>query len=187
MLSDAAGVTAAFATVADELGAPVRVVVHARWTPSRFDPMPFEEVDDDRFDAVWEGTIRATLAVLQASFAQMRGRGGQILLVTPTVAMSGVPGLAPYAAALEGQRLLAKSAARQWGPDGIRVNCLAPAPEQVPIGVRSVDVSLAPAALGGPGDVEHDLGPVAVFLAGDDAHFVTGATVGVDGGVWMAP
>jgi len=187
MLRDAAGVTVAFATVADELGGPVRVVVHAAMEPAAFDPMPFEEVDDDRFDAVWEGTMHAALAVLQASFAQMRGRGGQILLVTPTVGMSGVPGLAPYAAALEGQRLLAKSAARQWGPDGIRVNCLAPAPEQVPIGVRSVDVSLAPAALGGPGDAEHDLGPVAVFLAGDDAHFVTGATIGVDGGVWMAP
>lgn len=187
VLSDGAEVTAAFATVADELGEPVRVVVHAAMNPVAYEAVPFEAVDDDRFEAVWEGTMRAALAVLQASFAQMRGRDGHVLLVTPTVAMSGAPGLAPYAAALEGQRLLAKSAARQWGGDGIRVNCLAPAPEQVPIGVRSVDVSLAPAALGGPGDPERDLGPVAVFLSGDDAHFVTGATVGADGGVWMAP
>ena len=186
-LTDTAEVAAAFATVADELGEPVRVVVHAAMNPVAYEAVPFEAVDDDRFEAVWEGTMRATLAVLQASFAQMRGRDGHVLLVTPTVAMSGAPGLAPYAAALEGQRLLAKSAARQWGGDGIRVNCLAPAPEQVPIGVRSVDVSLAPAALGGPGDPERDLGPVAVFLSGDDAHFVTGATVGADGGVWMAP
>jgi NAD(P)-dependent dehydrogenase (short-subunit alcohol dehydrogenase family) len=187
VLSEVGEVTAAFATVADELGDPVRVVVHAAMSPVAYEPVPFEAVDDDRFEAVWEGTMRAALAVLQASFAQMRGRDGHVLLVTPTVAMSGAPGLAPYAAALEGQRLLAKSAARQWGGDGIRVNCLAPAPEQVPIGVRSVDVSLAPAALGGPGDAERDLGPIAVFLSGDDAHFVTGATVGADGGVWMAP
>jgi len=186
-LTDPTDVSVAFATVADELGGAVRVVVHAAMDPLAYEPIPFEAVDDQRFEAVWEGTMRAALAVLRASFAQMRGRGGHVLVVTPTISMSGAPRLAPYAAALEGQRLLAKSAARQWGADGIRVNCLAPAPEQVPIGVQSLDVSLAPAALGGPGDPERDLGPVAVFLAGDDAHFVTGATVGVDGGVWMAP
>ena len=125
--------------------------------------------------------------MLQASFTVFHGGGGRIVFVTPTVSMSGAPGLAPYAAALEGQRLLAKSAARQWGPDGITVNCLAPAPEHVPIGVASSDVSLAPPALGGPGDAETDLGPAVVFLASDDAHFVTGVTLCADGGVWMAP
>jgi 3-oxoacyl-[acyl-carrier protein] reductase len=101
--------------------------------------------------------------------------------------MSGAARLVPYTTAVEGQRLLAKAAARQWGPDGVRVNCLAPAPEHVPIGVDSMAVSLSPPALGGPGDVVTDLGPVAVWLASDAAHFVTGATVCVDGGVWMAP
>ena len=67
------------------------------------------------------------------------------------------------------------------------MNCLAPAPEHVPIGVASSEVSLAPPALGGPGDAETDLGPVVVFLASDDAHFLTGETLCADGGVWMAP
>jgi NAD(P)-dependent dehydrogenase (short-subunit alcohol dehydrogenase family) len=48
-------------------------------------------------------------------------------------------------------------------------------------------VSLAPPALGGPGDVQTDIGPIAAFLASDDARFVTGATFSTDGGVWMAP
>jgi 3-oxoacyl-[acyl-carrier protein] reductase len=117
----------------------------------------------------------------------MKGRGGRIVLVTPTVSMSGAEQLVPYTVAVEGQRLMAKSAARQWGPDGITVNCLAPAPEHVPIGVASMSVSLAPPALGGPGDVVKDLGPVAAWLASDAAHFLTGATVSADGGVWMAP
>jgi NAD(P)-dependent dehydrogenase (short-subunit alcohol dehydrogenase family) len=125
--------------------------------------------------------------VLQAAYAQMRDGGGRIVFVTPTLSMSGAPRLAPYAAAVEGQRLLAKSAARQWGPDGITVNCLAPAPEHVAAGVRSTDVSLAPAALGGPGDPADDLGPVVAFLTGADGHFVTGVTICADGGVWMAP
>jgi NAD(P)-dependent dehydrogenase (short-subunit alcohol dehydrogenase family) len=53
--------------------------------------------------------------------------------------------------------------------------------------VSSTTVSLAPPALGGPGDAEHDLGPIAVFLASEAAHFVTGATISADGGIWMAP
>ena len=186
-LTDRDAVATAFTTVADELEDRVSILVHAAMDPVAYEPVAFEALDDERFETVWEGTMRAALAVLQASFAQMRGRGGHVVFVTPTVSMSGAARLGPYAAAVEGQRLLAKSAARQWGTEGIRVNCVAPAPEQVPIGVRSVDVSLAPAALGGPGDPEHDLGPLTVFLASAAADFVTGATVGADGGVWMAP
>ena len=179
---------AAFARAIDShLHGPVDIVVHTAMPAVAFDQVDFADVDDARWDAVWEGTMRSTLFVLQAAFAQMAGRGGSIVVVTPTVAMSGAERLVPYTTAVEGQRLLAKSAARQWGPDGIRVNCLAPAPEHVPIGTDSMTVSLAPPALGGPGRVVDDLGPVAVWLASDAAHFVTGATVCADGGVWMAP
>jgi NAD(P)-dependent dehydrogenase (short-subunit alcohol dehydrogenase family) len=179
----------AYATAADELGAAVSGVVHA-WLPTRaFERGPFEAIDDEHWDAVWEGTMQAALFVLQAGYAQMTAssRGGRILFVTPTIAMSGAEELVPYTAAVEGQRLLAKSAARQWGPDGITVNCLAPAPELLPVGVDSMAVSLAPPALGRPGDPEADLGPVAVQLLSDAGAFVTGVTVSADGGVWMAP
>jgi NAD(P)-dependent dehydrogenase (short-subunit alcohol dehydrogenase family) len=177
----------AFATAADELGGAVDGVVHAAMPTPAFETIPFEEVDDARWDAVWEATLQAALFVLQAGYAQMRGRGGRFLFVTPTVSMSGAVGLVPYTAAVEGQRLLAKSAARQWGADGITVNCLAPAPELVPIGIDSMAVSLAPPAMGRPGDPETDLGPIAVHLLSDDGGFVTGVTLCADGGVWMAP
>jgi NAD(P)-dependent dehydrogenase (short-subunit alcohol dehydrogenase family) len=177
----------AFATAADELGGAVSGVVHA-WLPERaFERGPFEAVDDEQWDAVWEGALQAALFVLQAGYAQMLGRGGRIVFVTPTVAMSGAEQLVPYTAAVEGQRLLAKSAARQWGSEGITVNCLAPAPELLGVGVESMAVSLAPPALGRPGDPEADLGPVVVQLLGDAGAFVTGVTVSADGGVWMAP
>jgi len=169
------------------LGGPVDLFVHAAMPAIAFERIDFTDVDDARWEAVWEGAMRSTLFALQRVYRQMRGRGGRIVLVTPTVAMSGAERLVPYTTAVEGQRLLAKSAARQWGPDGITVNCLAPAPEHVPIGVESRSVSLAPPALGGPGDVIWDLGPVAVWLVSDAAHFVTGATISADGGVWMAP
>ena len=171
----------------DRVSVALDGVVHAAMPAIAYERMPFHEVDDARWDAVWEQTMRDTIAVLQAGYRAMRERGGAFVVVTPVVGMSGAAELGPYSAAVEGMRLLAKSAARQWGGDGIRVNCLAPAPEHVPIGVGSGALVLSPPALGGPGDVEADLGPIVAWLLGEDAHFVTGVTLCADGGVWMAP
>ena len=182
-----AQVRRAFDRFVEDTGGAPDAVVHAAMPEVAFERVDFADVDDARWDAVWEGTMRTTLFVLQAAFRAMQGRGGSVVLVTPTVSMSGAEQLVPYTTAVEGQRLMAKSAARQWGPDGIRVNCVAPAPEHVPIGVDSMSVSLAPPALGGPGDIVSDVAPVVVWLASDAAHFVTGVTVCADGGVWMAP
>jgi 3-oxoacyl-[acyl-carrier protein] reductase len=176
----------AFGVIADELGA-IDIVLHAATPPQAFEAIDFVDVDDERWEAVWEGSMRSTLFVLQAGFGQMQGRGGCIIVVIPTIAMSGAERLAPYVTAAEGQRLLVKAAARQWGTERITVNCLAVAPEQLPIDVPTTAVALAAPALGGPGDVEHDLGPIAVFLAGDAGHYLTGATLCADGGIWMAP
>jgi len=176
----------AFAAVAAQHG-PVAGVVHAAIDPIAYERVPMHEVDDARWDAVWEQTLRRTLFVLQAGHTQMHAAGGAFVVVTSVVGMAGAAELAPFAAASEGVRVLAKAAARQWGPAGIRVNCLAAAPEQVPIGVPSSDLALSPPALGGPGDPEADLAPVAVWLLGDGAHFCTGSTLSIDGGVWMAP
>jgi 3-oxoacyl-[acyl-carrier protein] reductase len=178
---------AGFEQAVAALGGPIDIVVHAAIPEVAFEAIDFDQVDDTRWDAVWEATMGGAIHVLQLGFAQMQGRGGRFVFLTPTVSMSGAARLVPYTTAVEGVRLLAKSAARQWGPDGITVNCIAPAPEHVPIGVASTEVSLAPAALGGPGDATADLGPIAVFLASDDAHALTGTTLCADGGVWMAP
>jgi NAD(P)-dependent dehydrogenase (short-subunit alcohol dehydrogenase family) len=169
------------------LGAPVDVVVHAM-QPASEGHAAFADLTDADWDAAWESTMRSTLFLFQAAFPAMRDGGyGRFVVVTPTVGMSGAPGLVALAAAAEGQRLLAKSAARQWGSFGITVNCIAPAPELLLEGTRADSVSLAPAALGGVGDPRADLGPVVTFLASEAAHFLTGATLCVDGGVWMAP
>lgn len=178
----------AFDEAADELGGPVTGVVHTWMPPEAFERGPLEQVDDDRWNAVWEGAMQAALFVLQAGYAPMRAAGhGRFVFVTPTIALSGAEQLVPYTAAVEGQRVLAKSAARQWGPDGITVNCVAPAPELVPVGVDSMVVSLAPPALGRAGDAETDLGAVVVSLLGERGAFLTGLTLCADGGVWMAP
>ena len=120
----------------------------------------------------------------------LAGNDGRVVFVTPTIALSGAAGFAPWATAIEGQRLLAKSAARQWGKDGITVNCVAPAWEAVagagPDGGPGGSMSLAPTPLG-PADFEADVGAAVVTLAGEGMHALTGATLGLDGGAAMAP
>jgi NAD(P)-dependent dehydrogenase (short-subunit alcohol dehydrogenase family) len=184
-LGSRAGADAAFAAVVAEHGG-LHGVVHAAVDPIAYERVPMHEVDDARWDLVWEQTLRRTLFVLQAGYGVMKDSGGAFVVVGSVTGMAGAAELAPYAAAMEGVRVLAKSAARQWGADGIRVNVLAPAPEHVPTGVVSGDLALSPPALGGPGDPEADLAPIVAWLLGDDAHFLTGVTVPADGGVWMA-
>jgi NAD(P)-dependent dehydrogenase (short-subunit alcohol dehydrogenase family) len=150
--------------------------------------MRMADMDDAHFDAVWEQVMRAELFCFQAAYGHFRaqGGGGRLMAVVPTIAMSGGPGYSASAAAAEGQRLLVKSAARQWGEDGVTANTLAVAPGLVIPDAPNFERSLAERALGRLGDPETDLGPVVAFLAGAGGGFVTGTTLFVDGGLWMS-
>jgi 3-oxoacyl-[acyl-carrier protein] reductase len=103
--------------------------------------------------------------------------------VTPTAGLTGQAGLVPYVTAVEGIRAMAKSAARQWGRDRITVNCVAPPIELM------VEGHDAPAGgpLGRAPSARQDVAAAIALLAGDQAAFVTGATIVVDGGIVMAP
>jgi NAD(P)-dependent dehydrogenase (short-subunit alcohol dehydrogenase family) len=88
---------------------------------------------------------------------------------------------------VEAQRLLCKSAARQWATDRITVNCvLAPSAHFTK---RPIDdeVALPAPVFGDQGDIRSDVGPIVAFLASDAAHFVTGATITADGSVPLHP
>ena len=186
-LGTRAEVDAAFASV----GSPWDVLIHAAIPEGAALPRAFAEVDDTAFAVAWESVMQCTLWCFQAAYESMRGRGGRIIVPMPTFSMTGAAGLVPYAMGVEGQRILCKSAARQWGADGITVNCIATAPEHVlaagfgAVGCGGGSLSLAPAALGGVGDPATDLGPIVVFLASQASHFVTGTTLCCDGGTWL--
>jgi len=150
---------------------------------------PFAEVTDDVLVDVFERPLLALIAALRLAHGRLARPGAQVVVVVPTAAMAGAPGLAATAAAAEAQRQLAKSVARQWGSEGIAVNvvaadasALAPAAEGLP------SVSLSPPALGAA--AVDDLDAIARLIAllvtgGADA--LTGATLSADGGSWMAP
>ena len=146
---------------------------------------PFEELTDEDFDTAWEQPMRLAILAFQRAFQAGHER---IIAVVPTIAMSGAPALAHTAATAEAIRVMVKSAARQWGVNGITVNCIAIAPQLFGIDPLAVgSVSLAPAALASHGSVINDLVPLLRLISSPDAHHLTGATLTADGGLWMAP
>jgi NAD(P)-dependent dehydrogenase (short-subunit alcohol dehydrogenase family) len=145
---------------------------------------PVVELDEAAWDARGEALLRRALHDCRLAHAGMRERGGRIILITPTVALVGAAGLAPFAMAAEGMRTLAKAAARQWGVLGITANCVAPSLDV--FGTRhDADGSVA-AALGRTPTLD-DLVTVVASLLGDAGALITGTTITLDGGVVMAP
>ncbi|MHB8464538.1 MAG: SDR family oxidoreductase [Acidimicrobiales bacterium] len=135
---------------------------------------------DDRCEAV----VRAAIDTCRTAHARLSGHGGAVVFVTPAVSLVGAANHAAYAAALEGVRAMAKSAARQWGPVGITVNCVAPAFALVAEGAASPIER--PALDRGP-VVRAEVAGVVAFLLSDAGAGVTGSTIAVDGGSVMMP
>ena len=180
----ASGAAEAFSAAADALGPP-DLIVHALTDPKTLVAAPIADTEPTEWDERCEGVVRAALVTAQAAWTVLRARGGRIVFVIPTVALTGAANLVPYVSAVEGIRALAKSAARQWGSDGITVNCVAPPLELV--GDAASPPGLEATALGREPDARADVAPVLALLAAPGAHFVTGTTIVVDGGRVMVP
>ncbi|MBI1815588.1 MAG: SDR family oxidoreductase [Deltaproteobacteria bacterium] len=116
-----------------------------------------------------------------------RGQGSIILISSIGADACGAMG-APYYCAKAAVNALTKSLARECAPSRVRVNCIAPGLIMSDMGEKMVkfygDTLIAGIPLGRPGQPE-DIGKAAVYLASDDASFVTGKILRVDGGAWM--
>jgi len=126
---------------------------------------------------------------MQAAFPHMRDQGrGNIVNLCSLNGVNAHVGTADYNGAKEALRALTRSAAREWAPHGIVVNAICPGAKTAAF--RAVarahpdieTVADASNPMGYLGDPERDIAPVALFLAGDDAHYLTGNTLFVDGG-----
>ena len=147
-------------------------------------------------DDVWEGllhtALRASFNWAQVALPYLRERDGStLILLTSPAGIEGSADRATYGAVKAGQRGFAKSLAREWGPLGIRVNCIGPVAmtPAMEIAYRAnpqLEERLnARTPLGRIGEPEADIGAVAVFLASDMARYITGQTLIVDGGGFL--
>jgi NAD(P)-dependent dehydrogenase (short-subunit alcohol dehydrogenase family) len=163
------------------------LVNNAAWTPTP--GLLLADFDDRTFARVLETNLWATFWCMQAARPHFLRRGkGSIINFGSGSGTRGQETQGAYAAAKEGIRGLSRVAAREWGPEGIRVNVICPfanSPGMIEwskLDPAGHEAAIQQIPLRRVGDCEEDVGRVAVFLASDDAAYVTAQTMWVDGG-----
>jgi 3-oxoacyl-[acyl-carrier protein] reductase len=133
-------------------------------------------------------SARAMYLLAHAAFSALEDSRGTFIILTSEAGFEGKAKLSPYAAVKAAQRGMARALAREWGPRGVRVNCVAPL-ASTPAMVTAFELDPAMEArlmgrnpLGRLGDAVDDIGPVVTFLLSDDARYLTGNTLMADGG-----
>jgi NAD(P)-dependent dehydrogenase (short-subunit alcohol dehydrogenase family) len=148
-----------------------------------------EQKTDDMLDRVLHTGLWATWWSMQTAFPTMRDQGGgRIINFYSIDAETGAWLHGDYNLTKEAIRSLTRSAAAEWARFDILVNAIAPAAAGTVFEQLARDIpgfaegAAATNPLGRVGDPDDDIAPVAVFLASDDARYVTGETIHVDGG-----
>ena len=150
---------------------------------------PIEKTDLEMFEKVIATNLRGTfLGIRSVTPCMKRAGGGSIVNFSSPQGLEGREGFSVYSASKFGIRGLTKTAAIELGPAGIRVNSVVPGPTRTKMTERKgwTDADYATAYRGYPlGRMAdpREIAEVVVFLASDDASFVTGADYVVDGGV----
>ncbi|GAB2881826.1 SDR family NAD(P)-dependent oxidoreductase [Nocardioides pacificus] len=149
------------------------------------------ESTQEMFDLSFGTGFYPAFWLMRACHPDLARAQGSVVNFGSGAGLRGNPHQLTYAAAKEAVRAMSRVAAHEWARDGINVNVICPLartegveafiaehPEQEQVLVRSTP-------LGRLGDPESDIGRVAVFLASEDASYMTGQTLMVDGGSIM--
>ena len=154
-------------------------------------PVRLMEITPEGYQAVTDVSVRGTLYMTQAVVPYMRSRneGGSVICMSSVSAQrgGGIFGGSHYSAAKGGVLGLARAMARELGPEGIRVNAIAPGLIRTDITADKLSAEmtadiLRSVPLGRLGDAA-DVAGCCVFLASELAAYVTGATIDVNGGM----
>ncbi|MGX9574307.1 SDR family NAD(P)-dependent oxidoreductase [Mesorhizobium sp. f-mel] len=152
-------------------------------------PVKTLEIGPTDWDRILDVNLRGVLYLSQAFIPHMRERGGSIICMSSVSAQrgGGIFGGPHYSAAKAGVLGLAKAMAREFGPDGIRVNCVTPGLIQTDItGGKLTDEMRAEITGGIPlgrlGEAR-DVAGAYLFLASDLSAYITGAVIDVNGGM----
>jgi 3-oxoacyl-[acyl-carrier protein] reductase len=185
-VTDTASVDAAFTAAEELLGAPVEVLVaNAGVTRDQL----LMRMSDDEFDAVIDTNLAGAFRCARRAVKGMiRARRGRIIFVSSVVGLYGSPGQANYAASKSGLVGLARSISRELGGRGITANVVAPGfietdmTAALPEDRQKAYLASIPAGRFGQSD---EVAAAVRFLASDDAAYITGAVIPVDGGLGM--
>ncbi len=184
-VADPVAVKALMDTAVKELGGLHILVNNAGITRDNLAMMLKEE----DFDAVIETNLKgAFLCMKAAARPMMKARWGRIINLSSVVALRGNPGQINYCASKAGLIGMTKSLARELGGRGITVNAVAPGyiatdmTAALPEAARAAMLDSIPAGRAG---TPEDVAAAVAFLASDEAGYITGQVLSVDGGMGM--
>jgi 3-oxoacyl-[acyl-carrier protein] reductase len=185
-VTDGAAIDALIDAIAKEFG-PVSILVNNAGITRDNLLMRMKEEDWNAIlDTNLSSVFRTSKAVMRA---MMKARKGRIINIASVIGLTGNPGQANYAAAKAGIIAFSKSLAREIGSRGITVNVVAPGFIDTDMTRSLPDASkgalLTQIALGRFGSTA-DIARAVAFLAGPSAAYITGETLHVNGGMYMA-
>src|ERR1700736_3361283 len=172
-----------FATVLEQKGALDVLVVAS----GRVEPEELGKITEENFDATFDLNARASLFTVQKALPLMR-TGGSVILIGSVADSLGVPGNSTYSATKAALRSYVRTWTREFTDRGIRFNTLSPGPIDTPMidstadpdALRAQFVAAVPLnRMGRP----EEIAGAALLLASDDASFVAGAELSIDGGM----
>lgn len=185
-VTDTESVDAAFAAAQEHLGGPVEVLVaNAGITKDTL----LMRMSDDDFTEVTDTNLTGTFrCVRKAATPMVRARFGRLILISSVVGLYGSPGQVNYASSKSALVGLARSVTRELGARGITANVVAPGfvetdmtavlPEKTQ---KEYQASIPARRFAAPEEVA----AAVAFLASDDAAYISGAVIPVDGGLGM--
>lgn len=187
-VTDAEQVEALAARAVEEFGRLDIAVANAGIPQVR----PSEELKPEEWQQVVDSNLNGVFFTCQAAGKRMLAQGsGAILTIGSLLSFIGVPQRLAYAATKGGVLQFTRVLAVEWAARGVRVNCLAPGYIETDImrglkakGLLDTDALVRRTPMARLGQVEDLVGP-AIFLVSDEARFVTGTSLAVDGG-WLA-
>ena len=155
--------------------------------------LPLVDHTREDFDLAIYSGLYAAFLYMRECFPYLKETKGSVINFASGAGLFGKLGQASYAAAKEGIRGMSRVAAAEWGPDGVRVNVVCPLAmteslrewkENYP---ELFEKPIQGIPLGRFADPRNDIGRVCVFLASDDASYVTGETITLQGGSGLRP
>jgi 2-hydroxycyclohexanecarboxyl-CoA dehydrogenase len=187
-VSDRPRVDASIAEVVDRLGGVDVLVTCAL---AKVKVQPFEDTPMSGIEKMWRVGYLGVVNTMQACLPHLRARRGNVINFGSGAGIGGGAGYTSYGPVKEAVRALTRITAKELGADGVRVNNICPFAksdqfdEWAAANPEQAAMALGSAVLGRVGDCEHDIGRAAVFLASDDAGYITGHSLMVDGGQGM--
>ena len=165
------------------------ILVNNAWGGDRAGLQRVDRMPTDAMDHAWHMNVLGPFWAMQAAFPHMRAAGyGRVVNICSLNGVNAHMGTVHYNSTKEALRTLTRTAAREWAGFGIVANVICPGAKTSSFrAFEAANPEMAAASeaanpMGHLGDPETEIAPVAFFLASEDARYLTGNTLFVDGG-----